>query len=215
MKRYNGHTKYYLKDGSLAVGTTTAIGILNKKALVGWSNKLGLNNIVVGRYVDELADIGTLAHLLVSSDVKGTEPEPETLKDYSDNQRVAAYICFKKFVEWKNEVKFEPILSEVQLVSEKYRYGGTIDLYCMRHGKKTLIDFKTGNGIYPESFTQISAYKNLLEENGHEVEDQRIVRIGRTENEGFEDRYSPNPTLHFKRFLGCLNIYRINKELGI
>ena len=215
MKRYNGHTKYTLKDGTLVPGVTTILKLLSKEALVGWANRLGLENIEVRRYVDELADIGSLAHYFVDCDVKGKPRDPETLKDYTENHRVGAEICFNKFLEWKKETGFEPIKSEINLVSEKYRFGGTVDLYGLRHNKKTLVDFKTGNSIYPEAFTQVSAYKVLLLENGYEVEDQRIIRIGRSENEGFEDRYSPSPMLHFERFKKLLDVYNINKELGL
>ncbi|GAI86127.1 unnamed protein product, partial [marine sediment metagenome] len=39
------------------------IGVLNKPALVPWANNLGLQGINVKDYVDDKADIGTLAHL--------------------------------------------------------------------------------------------------------------------------------------------------------
>lgn len=215
MKRYKAHKKYTLKDGSFAIGTTTVLGILNKPALVPWANKLGLNGIEYRRYLDELADIGTLAHYLVECDVKGKRPEDEVLKDYTQNHLDAAGICFKKFIDWKLEVDFKPLKSELGFVSEKYRYGGTLDLYGLRLGKKTLIDFKTGSGIYPEAFTQVASYHNLAIENGLEIDECRIIRIGRSENEGFEDRLVPNVPKHFERFLACLKVFNINRDLGI
>ena len=215
MKRYNAHIKYELKNGTLVVGATTVLRILAKPALIPWANKLGLDNIQVGKYVDELSDIGTLAHYFVECDIKEVARDPEVLKDYTVNHHEAAKVCYHKFLDWTKEVNFQSLKSELRLVSEKYKYGGTLDLYGLRHGKKTLIDFKTGGHIYSEAFTQASAYENLATENGMEVEECRIVRIGRTENEGFEDRYVPNTPKHFKRFLACLEIYNINKELGV
>jgi len=215
MKRYKAHKKYELKDGTYVVGATTILGILAKKALIPWANKLGLDGINYRKYLDELADIGTLAHYMVECDVKGIPPDIKVTEDYSQNQYKAALICYQKFVVWKQEVGFEPIKSELGFSSEKYRYGGTLDLYGLRHGKKTLIDFKTGGAIYPEAFTQVASYRNLATEQGLEVEECRIVRIGRNENEGFEDRLVPNVPLHFKRFLACLSVYNVNKELGL
>ena len=213
--RYKAHIKYELKSGLFVPGTTTIIKVLNLPALVGWANKSGLDNIEVRKYVDELADIGTLAHYFVECDIQGKVGDPEVLNDYTQTHHRAADICYEKFLKWKKEVNFQSLKSELRLVSEKYKYGGTLDLYGLRHGKKTLVDFKTGKSIFSEAFTQVSAYENLARENGLEVEECRIVRIGRTENEGFEDRYVPNTGVHFKRFLACLEIYNLNKELGV
>ncbi len=215
MKRYEAHRKYELKSGELVVGVSTVLQILAKPALIPWANKLGLDNIDVRKYVDELADIGTLSHYFVECENKDKMRDPERLAGYTATHHKAAEICFKKFLDWKKEVDFQPLKSELRLVSETHRYGGTLDLYGYRHKKKTLIDFKTGSGLYPEHFTQMSAYRNLLIENGLEVAECRIIRIGRTENEGFEDRYVPNTKVHFRRFLACLEIYRLNKELGV
>ena len=101
------------------------------------------------------------------------------------------------------------------MVSEKYQFGGTCDIYCDLNGKKTLIDLKTAKGIFPEMHTQVAAYKILLEENGYPVEDVRILRIGRDESEGFEDQKVAMVDLHWQRFLHCLEIYKINKKLQI
>ncbi len=215
MKRYKAHRSYCLKSGEKVVGTTTVLNVLAKNALIGWANKLGLNGIEYRRYLDELADIGTLAHYLVECDVKGVNPDEKVLADYSNNHYIAALTCYQKFLKWKIEVDFKPIKSELGFVSEKYRYGGTLDLYGLRLGKKTLIDFKTGSGIYPEAFTQVASYHNLAIENGLEVDECRIIRIGRSENEGFEDRLVPNVPKHFERFLACLKVFNINRELGV
>lgn len=59
------HQRYYLEDGTLAVGVTTVVGILSKPALVKWANKLGLEGTDVTKYVDKTAEIGICAHYLV------------------------------------------------------------------------------------------------------------------------------------------------------
>ena len=62
-------------------------------------------------------------------------------------------------------------------------------------------------------FTQVAGYKMLLEENGYPVEDVRILRIGRDDSEGFDDVSVPLIDVHQKRFLVCLELYNLNKEL--
>lgn len=205
------HTKYKTKDGDSIPGVTTILGVLNKPALVPWANKLGLQGIEVGKYVDNLADAGTLAHNIVECHLKNEKPD---YSDYSKNQIDLAENAALKYFAWEKENKVEMILSEAMLVSEVFMFGGTIDCYANLNGKKTLIDFKTCKALYGEHFTQTAAYKVLLEEAGYQVEDIRILRIGRDESEGFEDAKVPMIDLHWEKFKHCLEIYRINKLLG-
>jgi hypothetical protein len=60
---------------------------------------------------------------------------------------------------------------------------------------------------------QVSAYMRLLEENGYKVEDVMILRVGRSEDEGFEYLKVGNLDKHFELFLHCLAIYNIRKTL--
>jgi hypothetical protein len=99
-------------------------------------------------------------------------------------------------------------LCEAELVSEEYQYGGTIDLYCeFTNGQKWLVDHKTCKGLYSNHGFQLAAYRNLLTENGHKVDGCRILRIGRNEDEGFEERTYGMMDLNFEVFKSCLDIY--------
>ena len=203
--------RYKLKDGALVPGVTTILNILNKPALLNWSNRLGLEGIKISSYVDALAEIGTLAHLMVENYLKAKVIDYS--QDYSKNQIKKATNAFVKFLAWEKENDFKLVESEISLVSEAFQYGGTIDIYCILNGKKTLIDLKTSRAIYSEHKTQISAYKQLLEENEHSVEDVKILRIGREDSEGFDNISVPLVDLHFHRFKHCLSIYELNKRL--
>jgi len=74
-----------------------------------------------------------------------------------------------------------------------------------------LLDFKTGKGIWPEYFYQLAAYRQLAKEQGHKIEHARILRIGREENEGFEERLATRFDNEFKLFTHCLSIYNLLK----
>lgn len=210
MGKNNGHQKYYTKDGTLVPGVTTVLGVLAKPALVPWANKLGLQGIEVGKFVDNLADIGTLAHGMIEAHLKGAEFDNS---DYSPNQVSKAENCFLKFLEWEKNHKVKVLGTELQLVSETHKFGGTCDLYCELDGVKTLIDLKTAKAVYDEMHTQVSAYSILLSENGNTVEDMKILRIGRDDAEGFEEIQITKGMLHQMRFLAALEIYKINKQL--
>jgi hypothetical protein len=210
MGKANTHQKYYTSEGILVPGVTTVLGVLAKPALVSWANKLGLQGIEVGKYVDSLADVGTLCHTIIECYLKKTEVD---FSDYTPNQRTLAEIAAKKFFDWEKKNAFKMIKSELQLVSEKHYFGGTCDIYCELNGKKTLIDIKTSKACYPEHFAQVAAYKLLLEENGYSVEDARILRIGREEAEGFDEKEVPQIDLHTEKFLLCLKMIQIENKL--
>ncbi|GAG07767.1 unnamed protein product, partial [marine sediment metagenome] len=121
--------------------------------------------------------------------------------------------CLLSFWEWGKGHKIEVIMAEAQLVSSQYGYGGTIDCYCKLDGIDTLLDFKTGKAIYPEMLYQLAAYEQLLSEDNHLVGMTRILRIGRDDNEGFEERLVDDTTKHFELFKHCLAIYNLQKEI--
>jgi len=214
-KRVQAHQRYYTKDEVLVPGVTTICNLLGKPALYNWYNRLGLEGIVGSKYVDELADIGTLAHEYISYDLKGETPPDEMLDDYTKHQIDSAQPCIEKFNSWKLNNKLKPILIETGLISEKYKYGGTLDLYCELNGKKTLLDWKTGSGFYEGHKVQLAANKHLLEENGHKVEECRLLGIGRNEKEETHESLVNSMDLRFKKFLNLLEVYYINRELKV
>jgi len=209
--RVKAHTVYKLRNGQRVPGVTTVLGVLNKPALVPWANKLGLQGIDTTKYVDKLAGIGTLAHYLVECHIKKIEPE---LEGFSPEEIDLAENSFLSFLEWEKNQKISYLDSEIILVSEQYKYGGTIDCYCSLNNQKTLLDFKTGKGIYEEMYYQLAAYRQLLEENGFQVDDCYILRIGRTEDEGFEYQKVDRKQLdkYWQIFYHARQIYELKRR---
>ena len=211
-KASKAHTRYYLADGTLVPGATTITGLLNKPALVKWANNLGLQGIDSTKYVDKAAAVGTLIHALVEAHITGKKAD---LSDNTPLEIEMAEVGFKKYLEWEKQHKVEPIFNEKGFVSEKYKYGGTLDFYCKIDGKYTLVDFKSGKGIFNEHFLQVSSYANLLTENKHKVEQIMILNIGRNEDEPFQHKEIPMPTVrkYFKMFKSLLHVYYIKRDL--
>lgn len=205
------HIVYKTPDGTRVPGATTITGLLNKPHLVKWANNLGLEGIDSSKYTDEAAAVGTLAHEMVQAHLQGFEVDTSM---YSPIQVDLASNAVLSFLEWQSRHKIKPIICETPMVSAKLRYGGTVDCYCMLDGVPTLLDFKTGKAIYDEYFVQVSAYKELLLEAGHPVERVQILRIGRDETEGFEERAITDTTKYFNIFANLLDIYYIKKQLG-
>ena len=76
------------------------------------------------------------------------------------------------------------------------------------------MDFKSGKAIYREHFVQTSAYRELLRENGYDTQRIRILRIGRDETEGFEERVVSDSRKFFDIFTHLLAIYYDEKEIN-
>lgn len=211
--KVKAHQRYYTKSGVIVPGVTTITGELGwaKNALVKWANNLGLQGIDSNKYVDDKANVGTLAHLIVTNYLQGYTTDH--LKEYSKETLDRAENSFLSFLEWEKQNKIRPILIEEPLVSEVYQYGGQIDIYGEINGELEIVDLKTGNGIYSEHIVQVSAYKVLLEEAGHRVDRLRILNIPRTEDESFAEKKIDNWQTGFEIFKRCLEIYRLKKEL--
>lgn len=198
--------------GILLPGVTTALYILAKPALLRWANRLGLQGIDMDRYMDVLADIGTLTHYFIVCRLAEEIPE---VSEYSPEQVKMAEDCFKKYLDWEGRNPVKPILVEERLVSERYQYGGRLDLYAVCGKDLVLADFKTNaKGIFPEMVYQVAAYRQLLTEAGYKVSKAVILRLGRTDPEGVEEKILTEAEMDigFQVFIRCLEIYKLTTK---
>lgn len=201
------HIRYKV-DGKPVPGVTTVIGLRAKPALVKWANNLGLAGIDSSRYTDDKASIGTLAHQMILDHFM--ERKTDTA-DYTPNQVDAAENSLLSFYEWEKGKDIKPVLIEAPLTST-IGYGGTIDLYAVIDGVRTLVDFKTGSGIYDEHYYQLSAYRYLLMAAEQPVDQARILLIPRSEDEKFKEEVYTDFTIGWDWFSTMLKIYQIEQR---
>ena len=206
----NSYVRFKTQSGQPVPGVTTVINLLAKPQLIVWANRLGLQGIDSTKYRDEAADIGTLAHAMIQAHLQN---EVLDLAEYTSLQTDLASNAVLSYYEWEKNHNIEPFICEMPLVSDKNLYGGTIDCYCLLDDEYTLLDFKIGKAIYDEYFVQLAAYKELLVEQGYLIDKCRILRIGRDETEGFEERVITVTDKYFKIFENLLNVYKLKKEL--
>ncbi|NCC05931.1 MAG: hypothetical protein EOM37_18255 [Proteobacteria bacterium] len=76
------------------------------------------------------------------------------------------------------------------------------------------MDFKTCKALYPEHTYQTAAYWALLIERGYRVDGVRILRIGRSEDEGFDDKIISREEIReaYTVFDAALNLYQAKKS---
>lgn len=210
-RKSKAHTRYRNSTNKIIPGVTTILSIINKPALVKWANNLGLKGIDSSSYVDETARIGSLAHQMIQFSLGG----PAWVEDeFSKEQIDAAENSLLSFYNWEKSHEMDTIKIEFPLVSEIFQFGGTIDWYGYIDSNLWLVDIKTSAALYPEHVFQVAAYERLLKENGFKVDCVRLLRVGGSEDEGFDDNVIDHNTLSkaFNVFLNALNLYKFKAD---
>ena len=156
-------TGYKLQDGTRVPGTTTITSrFADSGGLLYWAFEQGkaaergeIRSLYDKR--DEAGDYGTQIHDLVEAHVKGNpcgvENAPEPVRR-----------GFEAYCEWAAMTSLEIIETETPLVSEVYKFGGTPDGIGLVNGKLSMVDYKTGKGVYPSMLAQLGAYAILWDE---------------------------------------------------
>ncbi len=73
--------------------------------------------------------------------------------------------AYSAFLKWQAQNHIEILEQEVQLVSEEFKYGGTLDAVGFANDKYVLLDWKTSKGVYKNYLLQLAAYLRLWDEN--------------------------------------------------
>ena len=215
MARVRAKERYRNSAGGVIPSVTTVLNELNKPAMIRWANRLGLEGIDVDKQVDEFADIGILTHYLIMCRLRDEVPD---VSEFTPEQLDVAQRCFKKYLDWEEKNPVKCIMAEEPLVSERFQYGGTLDLYGLCRKRFLLGDFKTSaTGIYQEMVYQVAAYWWLLIENNYRLDPDLdkvlILRLGRGPDDSAEERtitkYELKNSLEI--FLRCLDVYNLKK----
>lgn len=217
LKRHEPHQIYTLSDGSRVVGASTVAGI-NKPVgpLMGWAVKMHKQGIDYRKFTDDAADIGMIAHFMAQCHLTGKMAD---LEEFTTCEIALARVAFDKFVDFWDKNKMEVIDVEVQLVSEKYRYGGTIDLIAFdhKHQHGVVWDWKTSKSIYESHLFQVAGYFQLWNETSKLLKAERasICRVGREEGDDFQIKRIPKAKmpLYWNCFLARLAVYNSDRAL--
>jgi len=211
MSKTSVHTVYKTADGKRVPSVTTILNVLNKPALMHWAWQMGCEGKDYKKERDAKADIGTGIHDMILCHHRNASP---ILSDYTKDQVDQIENGFLKYLAWEKEHPIEEVVTvEQPMVSEIFKFGGTADLIAKSNGSVILVDYKSGKAIYPEMAYQLAAYIKLAEGLGHKIDNARILRVGRDESEGFEEKVYTNLDKQWKLFMNCLNIYNLQKEM--
>ena len=218
---------YFLADGTTRVpGTTTIIGRFKESGgLLQWAFKQGQSGAL--RLYDEAekaADIGTIAHAMVEAHLNGVtddECQEYAFSKLEDEAAKRAISSFNAFQAWEKNFKMEIVAQEIQLVSEKYKYGGTpdaiafVDTIGFEAPQLALLDWKTSNAVYRDYLIQLAAYKNLWEESFPDrpiTGGYHLLRFAKDHGD-FAHHFFKDLPEAWRQFLLFREAYEIDKEL--
>jgi len=158
--------------------------------------------------VEQAKEFGSLVHnsieRLLLGDTINLEALSSTMPFYKKDFKkhmMSFYDWFHAFKPDLNSIKTEQVVG-----SKKYKFGGTVDLYCKKDGKAWIIDFKTSSGIYLSHKMQLAAYKIAYEEyTGKKIDKVAILRTGSRHKAGYE--FKEIEENHKDAFLNIYQVY--------
>jgi hypothetical protein len=210
---------YHLEDGTRVPGVTTVIGRYKESGgLIHWAWDLGMQGINYRDARDKAADAGTLGHDMIESFTLGKDPFGAIPTGTAEDLIVKATQAYQAFLLWFESTNIEIVDTEMALVSEKHRFGGTPDaLGKTPAGDYVLLDYKTSNRIYADYLIQLACYARLLEENQivkRKVSRFHLLRVGK-EFADFHHHSWPREALQpaWESFLLMRELYDLDKRL--
>jgi hypothetical protein len=202
---------YKLADGTRVPSVTTVLGRFKDAGpLMYWAWQCGVDGKDFRKVRDEAADAGTLAHAAVEAWVKRQDfvftGEPSVVE--------RAQKAFGAFLEWADQTKLTVDKTELPLISERFKFGGTFDAILLGT-KRAMGDWKSSNGVYGEYLAQLAAYGQLWKEN---FPDQPIeggfhlLRFDKTHGD-FTHKWWGELEAGWEYFLRLREAYEFDKEL--
>jgi len=219
MAKTDAHQRYYLEDGTQVPGASTIPGVLDKSGpLMYWAWNLGMQGKDYRKVKDQAADIGTIAHLMIECHLKGEDFFKLHVKEYAPNDVDKASNAYIAYLDWEKGKKIILIGSEIRLVSEEYRYGGTLDDIAIINDRLTLVDFKTSKALYESHIYQTCGYEHLWTENHDPVDDVIVLRLSK-EDDPLIEPFEPilltekQRTLGWEMFKLCRQVYELQFQM--
>lgn len=99
-----------------------------------------------------------------------------------DEVVVPSRVALHSFAMWCNRTRIKAVSVETPMVSERHRFGGTMDASAvvLIDGRVAIVEWKTTGDVYVEHLAQLAAYGILWKEAfSQHVEEYHVVRPSR------------------------------------
>lgn len=215
MPSIRAHQRYRLRSGEIVPSVTVIIESQlgwNKRVLIAWARREALQGNDSELILLDTGSIGKVAHLLIQGFIEDFDPD---IADFTQNQIAAGFRAFENFKLWSANRGIEFLEAEKRVVSEEFRFGGTLDILCRIDGVLSLVDIKTAKSLYPEFIVQVSAYgKALREQESVEIEKYHLLQLSK-DGGGYQHQVLAQEKVEaaWEVFKHCRALYGLRKEL--
>lgn len=160
---------------------------------------------------DRAATIGSAVHDWIDAYIKLKIKGEEIDLKYPINQMARKSVI--SFLKWEKENTVIWQASEQMVLSREYGFAGTLDNKCVLNGNPGIGDFKTGSGIWEQSFYQLAAYWYAeMEESGIDYPASFVLHI--PADGGIVHPYYMTKDIFeiaWKGFMGLYETYKASK----
>jgi len=191
----NGYGRTYLHPvtGERAPSVTTIIGALDKPWMGPWVAKVSAayaadNRLILAEMTKaEVVDLVKGAHKRISSDAADLGTAVHDTTDAWVNDRPMPHWApgvepfMEQFVDFLEARQPKFLETETTIWNRTHGYAGTLDSIAYINGHPTLLDTKTGKGVYPEVALQLAALKHgefILRDDGTEDPMPQVTHAG-------------------------------------
>jgi hypothetical protein len=199
-------------SGKRIPSVTTIISRFKESGgLLYWANQQGLEGRTLDEARHEVTTPGTIGHRLVEAHIHGREYDPE---QYPAELVTKARAAFSAYLAWEQMTAISFHHTEVALVSNQHRFGGTLDAIGMIGNQLVLCDWKCANAVYADYLYQLAAYKLLWEENYPEhaiAGGFHLCRFAKDQGD-FSHHYFPSLDEEAQTFLAMRSLYERIKQ---
>jgi hypothetical protein len=122
-------------------------GFVDREGAIGWLKESPY------RDRDRRGALGTLVHDAAEAYILD-KPHPKW--DDATRPRMEQFLRFLD----DHQPNYLDGMVEAPVYNRAERYAGTLDGICDIGGRRVLIDYKTGKGVYPETSLQLAAYRH-------------------------------------------------------
>ena len=208
---------YKLRDGTRVPGNTTICELwgANKRQLMHWANKMGLEGKTLQEAQEHEATIGTIIHRIVEHELHG-KAWPDLMM--TDEQKSRVENALIGFYNWRDSTLVEVEASEVVVVSEVHKFGTTLDHPSRVKARRRIVELKTADGLYETMLIQVAAQGAAWDEKYPDdlVDGYDILRIGKGDGSFHHDffpRGAPKMIAAWESFLHLRALYELAKAL--
>lgn len=137
--------------------------------------------------MEDAGERGTMIHAAIEMLLKGETVNIDTkiFNTVTEKEReltVDEYAATMSFQDWFNEIKPEVLEIEQVYFNEEHNYAGTLDLICKIDEVLYIVDFKSGQNIFPNHEIQLNLYAMAYAEKHKALPELALLRVGYQKN---------------------------------